>query len=677
MEDTDLVENPVSPQSVLTPTVLVPEEEIDRELQELETCLKAEILASEAGDYRNLGVLAYQAGISQPDMQADPKTLFDLAIAQVEHVRKTKVDQLSARIGTNNARLGALRTELDSLNVAIAGHRKTIETAAQGCAEAWKDATKQRLLLIGMLAKRQVSETAADQERQESEPSRAPLYALDQNVQELPSSPREARLAYLWRRIIECKRDHDESRQLVTALERNGISHGFSRFLTWAGYTIMAGAGGAIGALLQESDIGNHLLERLFAAVQLRLGFVKEVDGILRAVSVSDQWEGLFTGVGIVVVLSLVLVITLLGFAVLRRKVDPEAGDEDEFDKKVDQAHDSGPFGKSVWSFLFRGDISLLRLVPGVVIGGVGLVLFLALGPSFASNENTVAFSVTRTSIGFVVALAVVCIVQILFAFSLFPAIRTRLLNGEGLQFMSNKAAVTVVLIFVFLTTLTIAMGPAWAKSTAPKDPWSTHIVWLATATCLLLSCATLSLGNFFRGIHGRGKYVDRLLRQWETKFAEKIPDPEADRAQKRNVDELAKPLDTEITHKWRADFDSDSVLRRIVLSGAFDSAELTSLFESHTELTKRIEKSKALETELKRLTDEELRCESEIKSVTKSTNNYENRIAKLEQQAAGVKLLLHERFFRTRRCLDEGYRIAAAAYQAPPDAAMAAKAGS
>ena len=522
-----------------------------------------------------------------------------------------------------------------------------------------------------------------------------PLYTLDEKLKSLPASQNEARIAYLWTRLLRYREEHEEARRLTAGLERSGVSYVGARFLVWSGFSILLGAGGAVGALLQESDIGQHILERLLGSIQYRLGFIRpSASGTAwDMVTNRDLLPGLGTGLGIILGFVLIILALLYGIGQVKEhiKITDTDDDEDPTPARASQAQtaDSTPFTVGIIRVIVDGERSVLKVLPGLAIFALGVLFFLAIGPNFYGPGNTIAFSLTRTSVGVVFALAVAAIVQVLFIFSLFPGIRTRLLKDEPISVLSPRAAVVIVIVFVVVSSCVFAFGPvvqttqpivsASSGNMTPRVPqFPAHIVWFIATTGLLLSCSILSIGNIFRGVYLRAQWLEQKLFRLQVRLADKIKDPEPIQP----LSSLGTTIDsdalgTTIDHKWRGDFNSDLVLKRIVLSGVFSADELAPVFDSYTAFAKCEAACDQLDAKLDQLRGERDQLIKEIYSREKSSNNYENRISRLQRQGAMMTIAIEQRYQDVCRQLREGYYISQTAYTPePPPQATAHAAG-
>jgi hypothetical protein len=375
------------------------------------------------------------------------------------------------------------------------------------------------------------------------------------------------------------------------------------------------------------------------------------------------------------------------------------------FDHKTDQPLDSDPFRKSILRTLFSGEEAIAGAVPGFAVAILGLLFFLALAPNLLESGNALAISLTKTSIGFVFALAVAALMQLLFVFSIYPLILEKLSAGEKLALFQPASIARGLFGLIAVTTLTMTSMPIiWGllppapapptastvssetaktdsamPSKAPRMNWPSGIVWFVTSTGLLLSCSVLAVGNTFLGVYKREEWIERHLRWTETKFIEQIQQKErpappppiilnAAKPDPPTAQPQEEPLDTEIGQKWRFDLDSDVVLKRLLLGGHFKLDDLKPLIDACTEYTSAADKYERAKARQEELAAEVAGLESAIFSREKSSLNYENRILRLERQASALRLLLHERRKVRDRLLVEGYRIAQQAYDKTPD---------
>jgi peptidoglycan hydrolase CwlO-like protein len=690
---------PNSPNEPPKPTALervpYPDEEVDSDLDNLEKQL--DLSTFRESDHHEIGALAFHVNAQLSDLETEPTTVYKKATEEIEAVRSAKVNFLKKRIDENSTKLTAFRARLEKVEAKIATVEPVLDQARSAQSNGWAKAVRERLAVIAELArkKQQGSEKPKGSDlavAPESEViQRRPLYPLNENLIEVPASQNEARIAYLWNRILQYRKDHEDARLLTTGLERNGITYLGARFLVWCGFSILIGAGGSIGALL-ESNIGSNMLERFLGAVQLRLGFIVPNPAHTEWSMVTNRELLPGIGIGLLITLGFVAIILLLLFitGLVKRRLDI-SGEEDEdasTSARSGQTADATPLTAGFLPIILDGQRAIMKWLPGFAIFAIGLLLFLAIGPNFYAQGSTITVALTRTSVGVVFALAIAAIAQVLFVFSVFPILRERLVAGKSLGLISPRAAITTVLMFVVVSSCAFAFGPVFstvrtvtaasmlvtplpATASVPQAP--ADIVWFIASTGLLLSCCILSLGNVFRGIYLHGKWVETKLFRLEVKLADKIrdlaPAPSAPTAPSEPVETDA--LATEIGHKWRSDIDSDVVLKRILLSGMFSAQELALLFDSHTELVRLEENCRQIESQLKRLQAEKFQIEKDIWSRERSTNNYESRITRLEQQAAGLRVQMDCRYQHVLRLLREGYRTAKAAYVEPVSEAM------
>jgi hypothetical protein len=647
----------------------LPDEEVDKELDSLRSDL--EFLPFKIDGQQDIGVLAYHALSSVEDLTKEPHQLFEKTVAAIKEVRDRKVTLLKKRIADNAVRLDDFRNQVHTGDTQLAAQETQLAQCQTQLASAEADGSRERLLIIADMARRfretddtpRANPTEVSVERVVS-----PNNTNTGTIPGLPSSEKEARIAYLWNRILPYRKDYDEARAMTRALESHGISFFGARLLVWSGLSILFGAGGAIGALLQESDIGDHLLERLLAAIQTRLAFAPVSAGtpttgwsVLQGIGIG--W--LMIGVFFLLSLGLLWIIT----SARKKLAIDDDGETGEY--RLGSAKSTlSPWSIGIFKAIFEGETAILRLLPGFAICAMGLLLILAVGPNFQSNPPSVAFSVTKTSVGVVFAIAVAMIAQLLFTFSIFPIIRQRLLNNESLALITPRKAVLFFVFFVGAAAAVIALGPmisglsAVANGPRPKLP--THIVWFVASTALLLSCCVLSLGNVFRGIYLRSKWVETHLMRLEIQLADKLKvrSESSDKEDSRpETSALNETVGAPIDHKWRVDLDSDTILKRILLSGVFSPEEIRPLVDCQTKTESLANSFRMAQERLAVLREAKTELTRNIWARERSTSNYENRIARVEQQAAGLLLIVEHRYLQVVRLRSEGYGVAQAAY--------------
>ncbi len=663
----------------------------------------------ENDDLRDAGAVAFMSGRELLAITADLDANRKEATERAETIVARRKAVIDARLTANTEKLKVLKEQLFKAEQLREELTTEHRTAMQGLDSAVGEALALRLTAAHRLAQWGAEEADAEGEADDvtepAKPGARPIPLLDETSTHLPPTYTDVRIATLWRRILRARSEWDSSRKLTLALERCAISRPMTRFLLASGYLVIGAAGGALGNLLQESDIGNHSLEQLLSGIQMRLGFAG-------ANGTGPWWpsSGPLVSLAFSALLILAIVGAILGTLKLislaskaLRLDSPELTPEDgNFHEH--EAEEPSMLSKRFYRSVLEGQRRILTVVPGIALALFGLCLFLAVAPTFAGS----AVSVTKSSIGFVIAVAFAAAAQVLFRLTIYPTIRERLTGPIALSVLPAKVWLVYVAA-VFLLTGAMAFGPAIERSfetstvlnpsaakgsstsnaqassantpdvrpVAPSSPerprWALHTVWFLTASTLLIACMTLAFGSSFAGSFREESRIRKILFDMEESLAKTMPGWQRNRtrADHRAQEHRAATRPVGVTYgtDWLERDAIDLFMERCVTSAAFDQDGIKELIRQHALCVAAVRRLGHARSALEQTNSRVDQIAGFIGSTEKSTRTYENNLLRIQQQADGICLLLLTKHQDRVRMLSEGFAAARRAYT-PEEAA-------
>ena len=672
----------------------------------------------ENDNLRDAGAVAFMSGRELLVITKDLDEIRKEATETAETIVARRKAVIDARLTANAEKLTGLKEQLSKAEELREQLTTEHRTAVQGLDSAVGEALTLRLTAAHQLAQWDAEHADAEGEAEDvnesAKPGTRPIPLLEEASTHLPPTYTDVRIATLWRRILRARFEWDDSRKLTLGLERCAISRPMTRFLLASGYLVIGAAGGALGNLLQESNIGNQSLEQLLAGIQSRLGFA--------GVNGSGPWwpsTGPLVNLAFSALLILAIVGAILGTLKLisiaskaLRLDSPEMKPEDS-NFHENEAEEPSMLSKRFYRSVLEGQRRILTVVPGIALGLFGLCLFLAVAPTFAGSP---AISVTKSSIGFVIAVAFAAVAQVLFRLTIYPTIRERL-TGPTAQSVLPAKVWLVYVGAVFVLTGAIAFGPSIERSfeipimlnpvasqgpstlplaNSPTTPaaspvaaalperprWASHTVWFLTASTLLIACMTLAFGSSFAGSFREESRIRRILFDMEESLAKTMPGWQRNRtrADNRNQEQrvAARPVGVTYGTDWLERDAVDLFMERCITSGAFDQAGIKDLICQHALCVAALRRLGHARSALDQTKSRVDQIAGLIASAEKSTRTYQNNLLRIQQQADGICLLLLTKHQDRVRMLSEGFAAARQAYspEEPPQKSFKAVAG-
>ena len=705
---------PLPPQADLLKSP--PEEDYDSELTDLN------LPTFNDQNYKELGANASLALQSLPEALSGHKAIYSQWTASIDRILEFKSGILNGRILQNEQKIAEFKNDISVSEIQLATLRSRVEqrqTEVFGLEHSVKAEAIQILAEFAVPLRTQNATNAALSSGSAAPPAsslnkllgNAPIDLLVSSTA-LPENPRLAQVLFLRDRLMRMKELRSASARWVDGFRTNGVTDSVVRAYVWSGYTLLAGAGGVLGTLLQNADLNSHYLEHLFFGIQQRLGFV----GVGDSATVISGFHLLFllaTSISSLAVIMFAVFLVVAGLSYAKSRLVAGANDnESSFvtaQLRRAPAADAGPIGSGIISVILQGQKPLAQLLPGLFVFMSGLLMFLALAPSFDPRGNNREFSaipITKSSVGFVLALAITTLAHFIVSFGVLPILRTKIEAGLPLSLLGPRTAFLLYVVVIVglvgclavgmrlhksdipsATSTTIGSGVVASveptktlpspsgipPSTSPASPpisWGATISWSAAALLLCFACMTLALGTTISGIFREESFHRSKCNEIEQNIVGQLESlatgwPDCNH-EVGIVSTAAKP-ENRAFQPFRATegpFAGDPILQGLLESGLLPPVRFSSIAKSLSELSVALSDLRLSLSRISSLEEQRKTAKDYLFSRERSTYNYQNRLARMEQQAIALKLLLAERYQRAEADFTEGFSVAEQAFR-------------